>query len=155
MTIVLKFPLTSAASTKGLHRYRGFCPAGDGGGRGRGNPGFSNVVEVGVVGERRGLRGWRPIERLPSISILTTLADPRDSKPIDTPNGIEERHLRAVNRFALLQICKVPRKTDEYRILTEPAAEEIAVLCIATKGVEVEARQSSRVTTIMSLVSHG
>jgi len=61
--MVLKFPFTSAASTKGLQRYRGFCPAGDAGGMGGGSPGLSKVAEVGVVGERRGLRGWRPIER--------------------------------------------------------------------------------------------
>ena len=28
--MVLRFPLTSAASTKGLHRYSGFCAGGEG-----------------------------------------------------------------------------------------------------------------------------
>ena len=28
MTMVLKFPLTNAASTNGLHRYKGFATAG-------------------------------------------------------------------------------------------------------------------------------
>jgi len=30
ITMVLRFPLTSAASTKGLHRYSGFCAGGEG-----------------------------------------------------------------------------------------------------------------------------
>jgi hypothetical protein len=39
MTMVLKLPLTSAASTKGLHRYSGFVgddEIGEGGGSGGG-----------------------------------------------------------------------------------------------------------------------
>lgn len=56
MAMVLKFPFTRAASTKGLHRYKGFCPLGVAGGNGGGKPGPSNGAEVGVVGERRGLR---------------------------------------------------------------------------------------------------
>ena len=60
MTIVLKFPLTSAASEKGLHKYRGFCTAvdGDGGTGGGFMPSGGNVAEVGV-GDRLGARGAR------------------------------------------------------------------------------------------------
>ena len=51
MTIVLKFPLTKAASTKGLQRYKGFGTAGIAGvgtfGLG-GGISFGKVVEVGV-----------------------------------------------------------------------------------------------------------
>jgi hypothetical protein len=63
-TIVLKLPLTRAASTNGLHRYRGLgAPelAGDGG-TGGGCMSW-NVAEVGV-GERFGPRGVRDMERL-------------------------------------------------------------------------------------------
>lgn len=69
MTIVLKLPLTSAASTNGLHRYNGFCVAGDGvDGDERGAESFEEalgkVIEVGV-GERFGPLGpERCIERL-------------------------------------------------------------------------------------------
>jgi len=60
--MVLKLPLTRAASTNGLHKYRGFGTelTGDGG---TGGGGMSNVAEVGV-GERFGPRGARDIERL-------------------------------------------------------------------------------------------
>lgn len=46
MTIVLKFPLTKAASTKGLQRYKGFATAGttDNGATGAGGG-------ISVVGE--------------------------------------------------------------------------------------------------------
>ena len=40
MTIVLKFPLTKAASTKGLQRYKGFETAG--------------TTDVGAIGAGRG-----------------------------------------------------------------------------------------------------
>jgi len=64
MTIVLKLPLTSAASTNGLHRYNGFWVAGDGADE-RGAESFEaalgKVTEVGV-GERFGALG-RCIER--------------------------------------------------------------------------------------------
>lgn len=68
MTIVLKLPLTRAASTNGLHKYNGFwvpgaVPEGDTGGA----PSFEvgNVEEVGV-GERLGPLGpERCIVRLP------------------------------------------------------------------------------------------
>ena len=55
MTIVLKFPLTSAASTKGLQRYKGFGTAGTAGDgaiafeAGRNSLG-GWVAEVGGVG---------------------------------------------------------------------------------------------------------
>lgn len=69
MTIVLKLPLTRAASTNGLHRYKGFWAAGDGAdGDERGAESFEaalgKVAEVGV-GERFGALGpERCIERL-------------------------------------------------------------------------------------------
>ena len=61
MTIVLKLPLTSAASTKGLHRYKGFwAPGDDVDGDERGAESLEvvlgKVVEVGV-GERFGPLG--------------------------------------------------------------------------------------------------
>lgn len=65
ITIVLKLPLTSADSTKGLHRYRGFVGeelVGDGGTGGGGISG-GNVADVGV-GDRLGPRGARLMERL-------------------------------------------------------------------------------------------
>ena len=72
MTIVLKLPLISAASTKGLHRYRGFCPFvedGDGGGMESELIEFGKVADVGV-GERRGARGpARCIVRLQTYRI--------------------------------------------------------------------------------------
>jgi hypothetical protein len=59
MTIVLKFPLTNAASTKGLQRYKGFVTAGTAGegeiGLGGGSPAVGEVVEVGA-GARLGPR---------------------------------------------------------------------------------------------------
>lgn len=68
--MVLKLPLTKAASTKGLQRYRGFC-IGDVDGELRGR--FSPLGEVGKVadvgvGERLVLLGpdrciERPIEK--------------------------------------------------------------------------------------------
>jgi hypothetical protein len=56
MTIVLKFPLTKAASTKGLQRYKGFATAGttDDGAIGGGIGGGSSVV--GEVAEGVGAR---------------------------------------------------------------------------------------------------
>lgn len=59
MTIVLKLPFTSADSTKGLHRYKGFDGAdpevGDGGTGGGGISG-GKVADVGV-GDLFGPRG--------------------------------------------------------------------------------------------------
>lgn len=63
ITIVLKLPFTSAASTKGLHRYRGLgAPGlvGVGGGRVSVD---GKLAEVGVV-DRLGARGLRCMERL-------------------------------------------------------------------------------------------
>jgi len=74
ITIVLKFPFTSAASAKGLHRYKGFSfaspplfwrssPAlaeGDGEGDGEREGGGSGPESLREgVGERRGGRGAR------------------------------------------------------------------------------------------------
>jgi hypothetical protein len=58
MTIVLKFPLTSAASTNGLQRYKGFWVPGtetdgDAGGTWSTKVEVVDMVEVGV-GERLG-----------------------------------------------------------------------------------------------------
>jgi hypothetical protein len=67
MTIVLKLPLTRAASTNGLHRYSGFddgdnASDGEGDGGGIGESG-GRVAEVGV-GDRLGPRGVRAMVRL-------------------------------------------------------------------------------------------
>ena len=63
--MVLKLPLTRAASTKGLHRYKGLLP-GVGllglDGCGGMDPLLSNVWPVGV-GERLGPRGFLCIDR--------------------------------------------------------------------------------------------
>ena len=62
MTIVLKFPLTTEASTNGLHRYRGFGPwetGDDGTGGGRAVSAMGKVAELGVVGDLRGFLGAR------------------------------------------------------------------------------------------------
>jgi hypothetical protein len=57
--MVLKFPFTSAASAKGLDRYRGFAPAPPGEGGSDGGPieSLRGIVPVGV-GDRleRGAR---------------------------------------------------------------------------------------------------
>jgi len=58
MTIVLKLPLTRAASTKGLHRYNGFwipwtSIAGDAGGAPSFTVALGDAAEIGV-GERLG-----------------------------------------------------------------------------------------------------
>ena len=66
-TIVLKFPFTRAASTKGLQRYNGLLSGADGADGVAAMAMFmlsgGNVVEVGV-GERFGARGARPSFRL-------------------------------------------------------------------------------------------
>lgn len=59
ITIVLKFPLTRAASTNGLQRYKGLGGGGGIGDGGRASAG--NVAEVGV-GDRLG-RWARVMER--------------------------------------------------------------------------------------------
>lgn len=74
MTIVLKFPLTRAASTKGLHRYSGLGVEGDVP-VGEGSDSVElegNVAEVGVV-DLRGGRGARAIDRLEFCSALFQL----------------------------------------------------------------------------------
>ena len=65
--MVLKLPLTSAASTNGLQRYRGFAAGcaddGDGGG------GMLSVeLNVEALGERFGGRALRPIDRLVKVN---------------------------------------------------------------------------------------
>lgn len=66
MTMVLKLPFTRAASTKGLHKYKGFCVGVGllGLASGRDSVEFEGkVAEVGVVA-RFGGRGARVIDRL-------------------------------------------------------------------------------------------
>ncbi len=63
MTIVLKLPFTSAASTKGLHRYNGFGAEGLVGVAGGRESVDGKLADVGVV-ERRGGRWLRCIDRL-------------------------------------------------------------------------------------------
>jgi hypothetical protein len=67
ITMVLKLPLTKAASTKGLHRYKGFGGAltGDAGTTGLGGTESAGekVAEVGV-GDLLGPRGALVIDRL-------------------------------------------------------------------------------------------
>lgn len=97
MTIVLKLPLTSAASTNGLHRYNGFCVAADGvDGDERGPESFEEalgkVIEVGV-GERFGPLGpERCIERL--IRVGKTLSTSAIMMMYRAPYGIQKRHRR-------------------------------------------------------------
>jgi hypothetical protein len=74
MTIVLKLPLTRAASTKGLQRYKGLLgvdAAGEGGNGGVVASGGGNVAEVGVGDLLLGPRGWRDMERLEKKSDLS------------------------------------------------------------------------------------
>jgi len=70
ITIVLKFPLTRAASTNGLHRYKVFVGAGGGVGTagGGGAPARGTVADVGV-GDRLG-RCARVMERLEKESTV-------------------------------------------------------------------------------------
>ena len=66
ITMVLKLPLTSAASTNGLQRYKGFCAGAGLLGLDGGNDSVEldgKVAEVGVV-DRLGGRGARVIDRL-------------------------------------------------------------------------------------------
>lgn len=79
ITIVLKLPFTSAASTNGLHRYRAFGSRGSTGDDGI-EAGFwtsfgGNVADVGV-GERLGGLWDRVIERL-EVFRQTLTAQPR------------------------------------------------------------------------------
>jgi len=104
MTIVLKFPLTSAASTNGLQRYKGFwVPAtgadGDAGGRWSAKVALGDVVEVGV-GDRLGPLGpERCIERLYMKMIEKYMSVAKPSRMTTTtmtkyrvPYGVEKRH---------------------------------------------------------------
>jgi hypothetical protein len=93
MTIVLKLPLTSAASTNGLHKYKGFWVAGDGadeGGAESIEAALGKVTEVGV-GERFGPLGpERCIERL--IRVGETLSMSTIITTYRAPYGIQKRH---------------------------------------------------------------
>ncbi len=93
MTIVLKLPLTSAASTNGLHRYKGFWVAGDGAdeiGAESFEAALGKVAEVGV-GERFGPLGpERCIERL--IHVGRTLSMSTITTMYRAPYGIQKRH---------------------------------------------------------------
>ena len=81
ITIVLKFPLTSAASAKGLHRYNGFemVVDGDGGTGGGFIPSGGKVAEVGV-GERLGARGARLLSLRLNNSVLSTKGEKKGRK---------------------------------------------------------------------------
>ena len=92
MTIVLKLPFTSAASTNGLHRYSGLGPAGVGvvvlGLVGSESVEFEgNVAEVGVV-DRFGGRGARVIERLRLSSASRTMPHYVETHPIELKNDM-------------------------------------------------------------------
>ena len=102
MTIVLKLPLTRAASTNGLHRYNGFWmpgtkAEGDAGGAPSLEEALGNVADVGV-GERLGPRGpERCIERLRSSKKDTCQREKK--KPLGArttlyrvPYRVEKRH---------------------------------------------------------------
>lgn len=99
MTIVLKLPLSIAASTNGLQRYNGFCagaPPGEGGGGGAPACSGGNVADVGV-GERLGgapPRGARFTERLGGLlaearqtAIATLTLESRGRKTWCDPEG--------------------------------------------------------------------
>jgi hypothetical protein len=92
MTIVLKLPLTRAASTKGLQRYKGFCgvlPPGEGGTGPDSDVGV--VADVGV-GERFGPRGPRLIERLDIDAKI--VSDGFEKQPLYecAPKRVKEGH---------------------------------------------------------------
>lgn len=97
MTIVLKLPLTRAASTNGLHKYNGFwvpgaVPEGDTGGA----PSFEvgNVEEVGV-GERLGPLGpERCMVRLPQSRRVSRKKRPFGTrqKSYRVPNRVKKGH---------------------------------------------------------------
>lgn len=92
MTIVLKLPFTNAASTKGLHKYRGFWVGfvAEFGLDGGNDSVEGKVADVGVV-DRFGGRGARDIERLYCRAMCSAFAQERDSTN-NAPNGVEERH---------------------------------------------------------------
>lgn len=91
--MVLKFPLTKADSTNGLHKYNGFDgddPVGDGGTGGGGISG-GKVAEVGV-GDLLGPRGARLMDRLYNSHKVLRLC-PCLSTIYNAPNRIEKRHV--------------------------------------------------------------
>jgi len=96
MTIVLKLPLTRAASTNGLHKYNGFwvtgaAPEGDAGGATSFEVG--NVEEVGV-GERLGPLGpERCIVRLPQSRVEIRVNRERKKKAISDTADVISRTL--------------------------------------------------------------
>ena len=96
ITIVLKFPFTSAASAKGLHRYKGFEPGLPGeGGREGGPPEFRGaLLPPDGVGERRA-RG--PRLRLENISCEWQRMPANEKAKRDTDaksqNGKKEEYL--------------------------------------------------------------
>ena len=115
ITMVLKFPFTSAASTNGLHRYSGFCTGAGLLGLEGGNDSVEfegNVAEVGVV-DRFGGRGARDIDRLQSKcegcsrantwnrthprELRKDMLDAREEK-----DGISGKRAQAVTRNCLL-----------------------------------------------------
>jgi hypothetical protein len=93
ITMVLKLPLTRAASTNGLQRYKGFSGTEPGGevvlGDGGTEESGGNVAEVGV-GERFGPRGALAIERLADIIIRNYLLRRRgDTDPMELKKDME------------------------------------------------------------------
>lgn len=94
-TIVLKFPLTRAASTKGLQRYRGLFGVvdGDGGTGAIFMPSEGNVAEVGV-GERFGARGVRASLRLSYSQQIV----PSQKYILSRPKRVEKRHLSEIQK---------------------------------------------------------
>lgn len=94
ITIVLKLPLTSAASTKGLQRYKGLGVGGAGvvvlGLAGNESVELDgNVADVGVV-DRFGGRGARVIERLSCMPLQpsTPAMDAKRTHPIELKKDI-------------------------------------------------------------------
>ncbi len=87
--MVLKLPLTRAASRKGLHRYKGFWVAAGETGATSFEVELGKVAEVGV-GERFGLGPERCIERLTRVGETAGVR----SRRYCAPYGIQERHER-------------------------------------------------------------
>lgn len=84
ITIVLKLPLTSAASANGLQRYSALLPGvGDGGACVAIGSLARKLGEVGVVGDRRGFRGARRLSLFQFDSL---------ERGSDIPKSIEKRH---------------------------------------------------------------
>lgn len=93
ITIVLKLPFTSAASTNGLQRYNGFWPGvvdGDAGGRLSALEDVGKVADVGV-GERLLCLGALPrIERLRFYISYTASAVMNGTRPIELKNDMSD-----------------------------------------------------------------